>query len=116
MYQMVKIYLHLTLSVAIGIVLFLLKPELGFLPLILFVLADGFLDIDHLIKHKGVKNIYKNYNKCNEYYFHKIWIIFPVASIALLTPAIWFGIGLLIHFSLDFIENHILFKGKFKWV
>ncbi|MEM2874089.1 MAG: hypothetical protein QW063_01390 [Candidatus Nanoarchaeia archaeon] len=112
---MVKIYWHIALSFAVGLIICLLKPEIGILPIVLFVLADVVLDTDHLIKHRSISKIEKKYLKCKDYPFHKIWIVLLIAGLAFLTPVYWLGIGLLIHFSLDYFENHILFKGKFEW-
>jgi hypothetical protein len=47
---------------------------------------------------------------------HKIWIIFPLAIGAMLTPLYWMGIGWLVHFILDAVENAYLFGSKFKWI
>ncbi len=106
---------HLVSVAVIYIIAVILMPAIGLLPLGLLLLAN-LIDIDHLIKFKKIEIALRRYSSCKHYPFHKVWIIFPIVIITLMTPIFWFGIGLLVHFILDFIENQILFKDKFKWI
>jgi len=113
---MVSIQYHVMLNCFIWAFFYWLFPEVGVTPLVLLLLADFVLDVDHLYKHKSVVKVAQKYNKSKGYMFHKIWIIFPLAIGALLTPLFWIGVGLIMHFILDFIENFYLFGWKFKWI
>lgn len=113
---MPQFHWHMLANAVVFLIALLLKPEIGVVPFVLLILADAMLDTDHLIKFRSVRKIFKHYNKCVDYPFHKIWIVLPIALVSFLTPVFWFGIGLLVHFSLDFVDNHIIFNGKFKWV
>jgi hypothetical protein len=113
---MVSIQYHILASCIIWAFFYWLYPEIGLAPLVLLILADFILDIDHLYKHKSLSTIAKNYKKTKDYPLHKIWIIFPLAIGAMLTPLYWMGIGWLVHFILDAIENAYIFGSKFKWI
>lgn len=110
-----RIYWHLIISALIFTIAYFLKLENGITPLVLLILADIMLDTDHLIKFKSLRRIDKQYNKCMDYPFHKVWIVVPAAVLLFFTPIFWMGIGLLIHISIDYVDNHIMFNGKFKW-
>jgi hypothetical protein len=106
---------HLVSVAVIYIITVILMPTIGLLPLGLMLLAN-LIDIDHLIKFGKIETALRRYGSCTHYSFHKIWLILPIIGIAIMTPFFWLGIGLLVHFILDFIENQILFKDKFEWI
>jgi len=113
---MVRIQYHVLSSILIWAFWSWLYPETGLHALVFLLMADFIIDIDHLYKHKSLKKIEQRYYKDLDYPAHKIWIIFPVAIGAMLTPLFWFGVGLIVHFILDALENIYLFGWRFKWI
>lgn len=110
-----KLYWHTLIAIIIFAFAYALMPEIGIMPLVLLIMADVFIDMDHLIKFKSISKVIEQYGKCMDYPFHKLWVMLPLAVLTSLTY-FWFGMGILVHLILDFAENQIIFKGRFKWL
>lgn len=73
---------------------------------LLFISVTSLIDLDHIT----AKPMYDpNRNSFKHHFFHRHWKITSVVAVVLLfiRPVMFLGIGILVHFVLDYVENKI---------
>ncbi len=99
---------HLTITIGAYYLLSLVFPIEFTLANCLLVASAELIDLDHLF----VRPIYvRKRNSFKTHFLHKQWIIVSAISIILLfTPLMFLGIGILAHFTADYLHMKYILK------